>query len=209
MMRGAGEAMLGCGERRNRPPIGVRQRFVGNKFADESFDRCCQHAIDDCLLASPVKNDGSAFGVVLTESLESSEVFCPDPGSVLDFDGDEVGWRIDDEIDFQSGACAPEVECVALSGIVEPCAKVLVDKSFKSHAVDFLRPVQRPLWAERTVNPCIKEIELAVCYRFAFRPLGEYGETSRDEHFLKNLEIGIHCGAFNPGFAGDGAGRED
>ena len=208
-MRGAGEAMLGRGERWKRPPIGVRQRFVGNKFAEESFDRCRQHAIGDCLLASSVENDGSAFGVVLPESLESGEVFCPDPGGVLDFDGDEVGWRVDDEIDFQSGACAPEVKCVAFSGIVEPCPEMLEDKPFESHPIDFLWPVQGPFGAECAVNPGIEEVELAVCYRLALRSLREYGEASRDEHFLKNLEIGINRGAFHFGFAGDGACGEN
>ena len=190
-------------------PIGIRQRFVGDDFFEESLYRGDKNPVNYRLLPSSVENERATFGVVLLECLETCEVFGSDSRGVLHFDGDKVRWRIDDEIHLQPGARTPEVERVAFAGIVEPCAEMLVDKPFESHPIDFLWPVQWPFGTECAVNSGIEEVELAVCYRLALRSLREYGEASRDEHFLKNLEIGINRGAFHFGFAGDGACGED
>ena len=189
--------------RRRETPVGVGQRTVWYDFLQESFNGDGQNPIHYHLLASSVEKNRPAFGIVLSECLEPGEVAGFDFCGVFYLDGDKLPWRVDDEINLYAGTRPPEVERVALAGVVEPCAKMLEDESFEGHAVDFLRPVQRTFGSKCAIDSGVEEIELAVSNQFALCAFCEDWYLCGDEHFLEDLEIGVHRGALDSGFAGD------
>lgn len=188
-----------------RPPCGVRERRVWNKFLQEPLHWRNKYSVDERLLPSPAEKKRPAFRIVVMECFETREIPGSDSGRVLHLDGDEFLRRIDDEIDFGSCSRPPKVESVAFSGIVEPCAEMLMHKTLERHAVYFLRPVQRPLGAKSAKYARVEEVKLRMCDCFPFRPFGEDRQARGDEHFVEYLEIGIDRGAFDSGLARNGA----
>ena len=140
-------------------PCDVRQGLVRNEFLKEALCRRNKNAVDHCLLPPPVKENSATFGIVVAECLESRKVFSLDLCGVLHFNCDELRGRVDDEVNLQSRPCSPEIERVAFARIVEPGAKMLMDESFKSHAVDFLRAVERTFRTECAIYAGIEEVD--------------------------------------------------
>ena len=89
--------------------MAIGQRLMGDDSFEEALNRRHQHAIDERLLAAPVKKEGAALGVVFAKRLEPREVFGGGFRGVFHFYRHELAGGINDEIDLQPGPRAPIV----------------------------------------------------------------------------------------------------
>src|SRR5215510_7164735 len=83
------------------------------------------------------------------------------PGRILDLEGPEAVRAIHHEIDLNTSACTPEIECTVPSCVGDPGPEVLSYQSLEGTAVNLFGAVKWPARTERAVYPSVEPEETA------------------------------------------------
>ena len=85
---------------------------------------------------------------------------------------------------------------------------MLEHEPLERRAVDFGRPVERPLRPQRPEHAGIEKVELFVRHEFPPRALGENGQPRGHQQILEYFQVAVHRRPPDLAFAGDGRRHE-
>ena len=92
------------------PPILVRQRLSGNQGLQETVARHAKNPVAEKLFRSSIQQYRPRLGVVGKEGLQRLQIVLGYPRGILDLNGRQLVFAIDDKVRFRPGARSPEVQ---------------------------------------------------------------------------------------------------
>ena len=79
-----------------------------SEIPEERFDGEAPDPVDPEPLTSPIEKDSSGFRIILAERAKSAQVGGLNARRVLDLEGHEDTWPVDDKVDLHSRPRAPK-----------------------------------------------------------------------------------------------------
>ena len=106
-------------------------------------------------------------------------------GVILHFERLEPRLPVDDEVDLGPGTRSPVEKLHGVPRIRGPRAEMLGYQPFQRLPVDFIRPIERPLGAQRAEHASVEQAYLLVRHSCA---LGAFAKNRQSEHQQQVLQ---------------------